>query len=109
MPSAQALRFTLYDATLGLGASGVEVPPHSIQTYVLPAAAASPLGDSVLAELPPASDAHETPPGLLLAGFGLLVIAAATLVARRRHVMRHAPAHVPSDAVEEQAYEQFDR
>ena len=29
--------FTLYDATLGLGATEVVVPPHSIQSYKLPA------------------------------------------------------------------------
>jgi len=34
----ESLSFTIYDQTLGLGASGVTVPPHSIQSYKLPSA-----------------------------------------------------------------------
>ena len=34
------LTFTMYDATLGLGATDVVVPPHSIQSYKLPAKSA---------------------------------------------------------------------
>ena len=32
----EALTFTLHDASLGLGAKEVVVPPHSIQSFVLP-------------------------------------------------------------------------
>jgi len=33
----EPLTFTLYDDALGLGATGLTVPPHSIQSYKLPA------------------------------------------------------------------------
>jgi len=35
----EPLTFTLYDDALGLGATGLTVPPHSIQSYKLPATA----------------------------------------------------------------------
>lgn len=49
----EALTFSIYDVSLGAGASNVTVPPHSIQSYRLPAApsaaspAASPAGEPV--------------------------------------------------------------
>jgi hypothetical protein len=55
----EALTFSIYDVSLGAGASNVTVPPHSIQSYRLPAApsaaspAASPAGEPVASPATP--------------------------------------------------------
>ena len=95
--------FTLYDASLGMGATEVVVPPHSIQSFKLPATPATVLPSvassaALIATPPTAHRAGQSPVGASatssLSALVVFALIAAALVVAALVTRGYVPRHV---------------